>query len=144
MARTRPGDWLSVTAAARRLGVSSRTLRRYTHDGKLPDVRGAGGRRMSRAGDLDALTTKGGGRPVGYARVSSARFGTGLTGHLLAGFGVTVTCTGQPGGGTWEQDLVQDMLAIVTSLAGRLCGQRPARTRKLRAVVAAEARNQPA
>src|SRR5690348_12348883 len=73
MAGTRPGHWLSATAAARRLGVSSRTLRRYTHDGKLPDVRGAGGRRISRAGDLDALTTKGGGSAVGYARVSSRR-----------------------------------------------------------------------
>jgi excisionase family DNA binding protein len=61
MAGTRPGDWLSATAAARRLAVSSRTLRRYTHDGKLPAVRGAGGRRIFRAGDLDALITRGGG-----------------------------------------------------------------------------------
>jgi len=75
MIRVRPGDRMSSTATAHRLGVSSRTLRRYTQDGELPDVRGSGGRRIFRAGDLDAFTSQGaeGGRSVGYARVSSRR-----------------------------------------------------------------------
>lgn len=71
MTRQCPGDWLSATAAARWLGVSTRTLRRYTEDGKLPDVRGGGGRRIFQADDLDALTSKGtAGRALGYTRVS--------------------------------------------------------------------------
>jgi len=74
MARTLPGGWLSATAAAR-LGVSSRTLRRCTQAGKLPDVRGAGGRRVFRVGELGALTSRGGeeGRTLGYTRVSFRR-----------------------------------------------------------------------
>lgn len=42
----------------RRLGVTSRTLRRYTAEGKLPDVRGAGNRRIFRVSDLDKLTSQ--------------------------------------------------------------------------------------
>ncbi len=73
MTGQRPGDYLSAGAAARRLGVSARTLPRCTHDEN------------------------------------------------------------------WERELVRDMLAIVTSFAGWLYGQRPVKARRLRAVVAAEA-----
>ncbi len=74
MANQRPDDYLSATAAAHRLGVSTRTLRRYTHDGRLPDARGVGRRRIFRVGDLDAITSKPEtGRTVAYARVSSRR-----------------------------------------------------------------------
>jgi excisionase family DNA binding protein len=74
MANQRPDDYLSATAAAHRLGVSIRTLRRYTQDGRLPDARGAGRRRIFRVGDLDAITSKPEtGRAVAYARVSSRR-----------------------------------------------------------------------
>jgi putative resolvase len=60
-----------ATAAAHRLVVSTRTLRRYTQEGRLPDARGAGGRRIFRIGDLDAITCKPStGKAVGYARVS--------------------------------------------------------------------------
>jgi predicted site-specific integrase-resolvase len=186
--------------------VSSRTLRRYTAGGKLPDVRGAAGRRIFQVRDLDALTGKrGGGKTAGYARVSSrrqqaegdldrqaarlrawagdgltvctdvasglsdrraglrqalaacmrpevsglvaehpgrlARFGAGLTGHLLAGHGVTVTCTGQEEDESAESGLVRDMLAIGTSFAGRLYGQRSAKAKRLRSAVAAETRS---
>jgi predicted site-specific integrase-resolvase len=203
--RYRPDDYLPAGAAARRLGVSTRTLRRYTLEEKLPDVRSPGGRRIFRAGDLDALASRAGagGTSVGYARVSSrrqqaegdlgrqvarlreaggdgmpvftdvasglsdrrpglrraldecmkpgvsrllaehpdrlSRFGTGLFEYLLSGFGVTVTYTGQAAEGEGgEQELVRDMLAIVTSFAGRLYGQRSARAKRLRAAVAAE------
>jgi predicted site-specific integrase-resolvase len=54
---------------------------------------------------------------------------------------IRIACTGQPEDGSWEQDLVRDVLAIVTSFAGRLHGQRSDKVRKLRAVVAAEARS---
>jgi predicted site-specific integrase-resolvase len=153
-----------VSAAACRLGVTSRTLRRYTAEGRLPDVGSAGNRRIFQVGDPDRLTSKRSQRKAaGYARVSSrrqwaegdpevarlvaghpgrlARFGTGLTGHLPAGCGVNVTCTGQPEDETTETELVRDMPAIVTSFAGRLYGQLPAKTRRPRAAVAAEARS---
>jgi excisionase family DNA binding protein len=69
-----PDDCVSVTAAAHRLGVSTRTLRRYTAEGRLPDARSAGGQRICRVGDLDAITGKPcTGRAVGYAWVSSRR-----------------------------------------------------------------------
>ncbi len=202
MANRGPDDYVSATAAAHRLGVSTRTLRRYTAEGRLPDARSAGGRRIFKIGDLDAITCKpSGGKPVGYARVSSrrqqadgdlgrqvgrlqahhsdmvvftdvasglsdrraglrkalsecmkpgvdrllvehpdrlARFGVGVIEHLLAGFGVEVIYTGHCEDQSAESELVRDMLAIVTSFAGRLYGQRSARTKRLRAAVAAE------
>lgn len=67
-----------------------------------------------------------------------ARFGVGVIEHLLAGFGVTVVYTGQTEDQSAESELVRDMLAIVTSFAGRLYGQRSAKTKRLRAVVTAE------
>jgi predicted site-specific integrase-resolvase len=67
-----------------------------------------------------------------------ARFGTGVIEYLLAGFGVTVTYTGQAEDESAESELVRDMLAIVTSFAGRLYGQRSAKSRRLRSAVAAE------
>ena len=65
---------MSAVAASRRYGVSTRTLRRYTEAGTLPDVRGAGGRRIFRRAELDALLLhRKGDRVVAYARVSSRR-----------------------------------------------------------------------
>jgi putative resolvase len=202
MANRGPDDDVSATAAAHRLGVSTRTLRRYTAEGRLPDARSAGGRRIFRIGDLDAITGKPStGKAVGYARVSSrrqhaegdldrqvarlqqhhgglvvftdvacglsdrraglrkalsewmkpgvdrllvehpdrlARFGVGLIEHLLAGYGVEVIYTGQADDESAESELVGDMLAIVTRFAGRLSGQRSAKTKRLRAAVSAE------
>lgn len=39
MANRGPQDYVSATAAAYRLGVSTRTLRRYAQQGRLPDAR---------------------------------------------------------------------------------------------------------
>lgn len=203
MANRGPDDYVSATAAAFRLGVSTRTLRRYTQDGRLPDARSAGGRRIFRIADLDAIGRKPpAGRTVGYARVSSRRqqaegdldrqvarlkqfggadlvvftdvasglsdrraglrkalgecmrpgvgrlvvehpdrlacFGVGVIEHLLAGYGVKVVYAGQGEDESAESELVRDMLAIVTSFAGRLYGQRSAKTKRLRAAVSAE------
>jgi len=202
MANRGPDDYVSATAAARRLGVSTRTLRRYTQQGRLPDARSAGGRRIFRIGDLDAISRKpSAGTAIGYARVSSrrqqaegdldrqvarlrehdgdlvvftdvasglsdrraglrkalgecmkpgvdrllvehpdrlARFGVGVIEHLLTGYGVSVVYTGQPEDESAESELVRDMLAIVTSFAGRLYGKRSAKTKRLRAAVSAE------
>ncbi|MCB5167344.1 IS607 family transposase [Streptomyces bambusae] len=73
-------DWVSTGKAARRLGVSTRTLRRYTLEGVLEDRRSPGGRRVFRVGDLDVLARKRGApveQPAGsvvlYGRVSSHR-----------------------------------------------------------------------
>lgn len=202
MANRGPDDYVSATAAAHRLGVSTRTLRRYTQQGRLPDARSAGGRRIFRIGDLDAITRKPStSTAIGYARVSSrrqqaegdldrqvarlrehdgdlvvftdvasglsdrraglrnalgecmkpgvdrllveqadrlARFGVGVIEHLLTGYGVSVVYLGQPEDESAESELVRDMLAIVTSFAGRLYGQRSAKTKRLRAAVSAE------
>jgi predicted site-specific integrase-resolvase len=61
--------------------------------------------------------------------------------HLLAGYGVEVIYTGQSEDESGESELVRDMLAIVTGFAGRLYGQRWARTKRLRAAVSAETRS---
>ncbi|MDO0939202.1 IS607 family transposase [Streptomyces sp. DG2A-72] len=65
--------------AAKRLGVSTRTLRPYTLEGLLEDRRSPGGRRIFRVGDLDGVARTRG-RPVErdgsvvlYGRVSSHR-----------------------------------------------------------------------
>lgn len=206
MANRGPDDYISATAAAHRIGVSTRTLRRYTQEGKLPDARSAGGRRIFRVGDLDAITRKpADGKAVAYARVWSrrqqaegdldrqvarlrehggdglivftdvasglsdrraglrkalaecmnsgvdrlivehpdrlARFGVELIEHLLRGYGVTVVYTAGAQDESAESELVRDMLAIVTSIAGRLYGQRSAKTKRLRVVVAAETKS---
>jgi putative resolvase len=74
MANRGPDGYVSVTAPAHRLGVSRRTLRRYTQQGRLPDAGSAGGRPIFGIGDVDGITGKPTeGRAVGYARVSSRR-----------------------------------------------------------------------
>ena len=75
---SQPDAMLSVGQARRVLGVASRTLRDYTQQGKLPDMRGPSGRRIFRRGDLDALKAgRGASKVTGgvliYARVSSRR-----------------------------------------------------------------------
>lgn len=73
------GEWISTGKAAKRLGVSTRTLRRYTLEGVLEDRRSPGGRRIFLVRDLD-LAARRRGHPVGapgsvvlYGRVSSHR-----------------------------------------------------------------------
>ncbi|MGW1181726.1 IS607 family transposase (plasmid) [Streptomyces sp. NBC_00708] len=73
-------EWISTGKAAKRLGVSTRTLRRYTLEGVLEDRRSPGGRRVFRVADLDALARRRGtpavsatGSVVLYGRVSSHR-----------------------------------------------------------------------
>jgi DNA-binding transcriptional MerR regulator len=51
-------DWISAGKAAKRVGVSTRTLRRYTLEGVWEDRRSPGGRRIFRIGDLDALSRR--------------------------------------------------------------------------------------
>ena len=72
-------EWISTGKAAKRLGVSTRTLRRYTHDGVLEDRRSPGGRRIFCVKDLDRAARQRGhpvvmtGSVVLYGRVSSHR-----------------------------------------------------------------------
>lgn len=199
--------WVSATEAGRLLGCSSRTLRRYTANGTLPDTRAQSGRRIFRLTDIEALK-----RPhtpatrtgiVTYARVSSrrqqaegdldrqaqrlaaaagdhlasahhdvasglsdkrpglraaltacadpdvgtllvthrdrlARFGTRLIEHQLELTGVTVRYLDADTENTSpESEMVEDLIAIVTSFAGRLYGQRSKKARALRTSVEA-------
>ncbi len=72
---------VSVREARNMLGVSSRTLRRYTAEGKLPDRRSPGGKRVFSVAELEAIRhqkalaplEEGGGGVVLYGRVSSRR-----------------------------------------------------------------------
>jgi predicted site-specific integrase-resolvase len=71
----RPADLVPMSRARATLGVSSRTLRRYTASGKLPDLRSPGGHRVLRIADLHALHAEHEDRRTGvliYARVSCA------------------------------------------------------------------------
>ncbi|WP_092556088.1 MerR family DNA-binding transcriptional regulator [Actinoplanes derwentensis] len=58
------GRLVSAATAAQRLGVSTRTLRRYTADGTLPDRRSPGGRRVFDPDELSRLTARRGDVPV--------------------------------------------------------------------------------
>ncbi|UGY95306.1 IS607 family transposase [Streptomyces gobiensis] len=69
---------VSATRAARILGVSTRTLRRYTASGVLADRRSPGGKRIFSVVELEALRSEKGQLPdvegvVIYGRVSSQR-----------------------------------------------------------------------
>lgn len=74
---SRGDEWLTTGEAARRLGVSTRTMRRYTDTGVLPDNRSEGGRRIFSAVDVARLAGSRGRADrlevVLYARVSSRR-----------------------------------------------------------------------
>jgi len=75
MTVTRPADLVPMSRARAILGVSSRTVRRYTASGKLPDLRSPGGHRVFRLADLHALNAEHEDRRTGvliYARVSCA------------------------------------------------------------------------
>ena len=194
-------DYVSVGEARKILGVSSRTLRRYTQIGTLPDVRSLTGRRIFSKGELQALRGGKNNHVILYARVSSrrqekegdlqrqterlqelattedrvsvtvtdvasglsdtrvglmkvcdlvketqysevwvttedrlSRFGGNLLVKYCDAFHVTIrVCEPDMKERTQEQELVQDMLNIITSFSGRLYGQRSAKSKQLRA-----------
>ena len=72
---------VGVREAKAILGVTSRTLRRYTASGRLPDRRSPGGHRIFSVAELEAILHRRGEIPVSeglgavvlYARVSSRR-----------------------------------------------------------------------
>ena len=64
---------MSVQFAARRLGVSPHTIRRWTASGFLPCTRTAGGHRRIKQEDIDELTTLIGGRNHLAARLARER-----------------------------------------------------------------------
>lgn len=71
----RPADLVPMSRARAILSVSSRTLRRYTASGKLPDLRSPGGHQVLRLADLHALDAEHEDRRTGvltYARVACA------------------------------------------------------------------------
>ena len=65
--------YLSVQLAARRLGVSPHTIRRWTDAGVLPCIRTAGGHRRMRREDVDELATLIGGSDQVAARRARER-----------------------------------------------------------------------
>jgi predicted site-specific integrase-resolvase len=67
-------DLVSGNRAQQILGVSARTLRRYTAVGKLPDRRSPGGKRVFQVAELEQMMKPGRQcKVVLYARVSSRR-----------------------------------------------------------------------
>ena len=67
------GMYLSVQLAARRLGVSPHTIRRWTSSGFLPCTRTAGGHRRIKQEDIDELSHLIGGRNHLAARLARER-----------------------------------------------------------------------
>src|SRR5512133_308469 len=65
--------YLSVQLAARRLGVSPHTIRRWTDSGFLPCIRTAGGHRRMRREDVDELATLIGASDQAAARLARER-----------------------------------------------------------------------
>lgn len=65
--------YLSVQLAARRLGVSPDTIRRWTDSGFLPCIRTAGGHRRMRREDVDELVTLIAGTDQAAARLARER-----------------------------------------------------------------------
>ena len=65
--------YLSVQLAARRLGVSPHTIRRWTASGFLPCTRTAGGHRRMKQEDIDELTPLIGGSNHLAARLARER-----------------------------------------------------------------------
>jgi predicted site-specific integrase-resolvase len=63
---------------------------------------------------------------------------SGVIEQLLAGSGVQVIYTGASEDESAESELVRDVLAIVTSVAGGLDGHSSAKTTRLRAAVSAQ------
>lgn len=60
--------WMTVGQAARYLGVSEPTLRKWTDDGRIPVFRTPGGHRRYLRDELDAFRTKREEREPHYAR----------------------------------------------------------------------------
>lgn len=57
MAQPTPDEWLTVSPAARFLGVSAETVRDWADKGKLPFTRTPGNQRRFRRADLEAILT---------------------------------------------------------------------------------------
>ena len=66
-------QYLSVQLAARRLGVSTDTIRRWTDSGFLPCIRTPGGHRRMRREDVDELATLVGASDQAAARLARER-----------------------------------------------------------------------
>jgi excisionase family DNA binding protein len=124
--------WVSATEAARMLGRSTRTLRRYTQEGVLPDVRSGSGRRVFKIGDIEALrvTLSGADRrrsgTVTYARVTPGPDAEEL---LAAQQQRLVNATGQ-----------DEVLAGFSDIASGLNDRRPGLRDALAEVVRSDAR----
>ena len=58
LADSQESDWLTVAEAARRLGVSIETIRRYDKRGVLKTFRTDGGHRRFRVADVEAFLNK--------------------------------------------------------------------------------------
>lgn len=76
--------YVSVQLAARRLGVSPHTIRRWTASGFLPCTRTAGGHRRIKQEDIDELTHLIGGRNHLSARLARERELETLVGTAIA------------------------------------------------------------
>lgn len=116
---------LTPQEAADLLGVSTRTLLRWEEKGKITPRRTEGGHRRYDIYELlgnktDATLT------VGYARVSSHDQKQDLErqSRLLEAY-----CAKQ--GWSFEEDLAQDVLEIITVFSARLYGSRSHRNKQI-------------
>jgi len=121
---------VSIQEAAKFLGVSPQTLRRWEREGRLlPDERTPGGRRRY---DLVRLrpelfhAPEPQRRTIAYARVSSPDQKDDLERQKQV---LERYCARQ--GWTFEEDLAKEVLEIITVFSARLYGSRSRKTQKL-------------
>ncbi len=123
--------WVSSTEAARLLGRTTRTLRRYTEEGLLPDVR-SHGKRVFRVEDLESLRTT-------------------LSGAERRRHGIVTYARATPGPDADQRLAVQqerlkqsadpdDLVASFSDIASGLSDTRPGLRSALDAIVHADAR----
>ena len=109
---------LSVQDAARRLGVSPHTIRRWTTSGLLPCTRTAGGHRRIRQADVDELSRLLGDSSHLAARLSRER-------ELEALMCLTLALADEPDDGALLHEIARQLTALLDAHRCVLSGYRP-------------------
>ena len=123
---------ISIGKAAQELGVSKETLRRWEQSGKITSERTPKGHRRydsSKLRGIDSRKISSTKRTIAYARVSSHDQKEDLSRQIM----VLESFCAQSGWteANFEDDLVQDVLEIITVFSARLYGSRSRKNKKI-------------
>lgn len=133
---------VSIQEAAQFMGVAAQTLRRWEPEGKLlPDERTPGGRRrynLARLRPEQFQAAPQARKTIAYARVSSddqkddlEHFGAELVFAICQAKDVQVLIINKGVDTTFEEDLANDVLEIITVFSARLYDSRSSKNQKL-------------